>query len=85
MVRGGLTKVAEQYVKKGSHIAIVGKLRVRSYESDGKKKMFVTEIHVDELELLDKKAESSGSTDNSAHPYTQGSPNAEPPSDNLPF
>jgi len=80
VVRGGLVKVAE-LVKKGSLIAVRGKLRTRSYDKDGQK-VYVTEIHADKLELLGKKEGS----DNSEHPYTQGDPhgNAEP-SDDLPF
>lgn len=48
----GLAKVAEQYVKKGSQLYIEGKIRSRSYDDANGVKRYVTEIYVDNLELL---------------------------------
>lgn len=50
-VKGGLAKVVEQYVKKGTKLYIEGKIRTRSYETNGEKR-YITEIHVSELEML---------------------------------
>ena len=50
--------ILEQYTKKGSKIAIIGNVRTGSYEKDGKK-VYTTEIFVDEIELLGTKAEKS--------------------------
>ena len=44
----------EKYLKKGSEVAVEGKLVNRSYESNGSKK-YVTEISLNELLMLDKK------------------------------
>ena len=44
----------ENYLKKGSEVAVQGKLVNRSYESNGEKK-YVTEISLNELLMLDKK------------------------------
>lgn len=52
----GLSKVVEQYVKKGSQIYIEGKITNRSYEKDGQTKYF-TEIVANELKLLGKRSE----------------------------
>ncbi|MEQ9305145.1 MAG: single-stranded DNA-binding protein [Marinoscillum sp.] len=51
---GKKADVAESYLKKGSEIAVQGKLVNRSYESNGEKK-YTTEISLNELLMLDKK------------------------------
>ena len=48
----GLAKVVEQYVKKGSQLYIEGKIRSRSYDDANGVKRYVTEVYVDNLELL---------------------------------
>lgn len=55
VVWGKKVDVVENYLKKGSEIALEGKLINRSYEKDGEKKYF-TEISVNELLMLDKKS-----------------------------
>lgn len=50
VVWGGLAKVVQQYVRKGSQLLIEGKIRTRSYEKDGKK-IFTTEIFADEMQM----------------------------------
>ncbi|MEP0365801.1 MAG: single-stranded DNA-binding protein [Cyclobacteriaceae bacterium] len=51
---GKKADIAEKYLKKGSEIAIEGKLINRSYEKDGVKK-YITEINLNEILMLDKK------------------------------
>lgn len=55
----GLCGVVEQYVKKGNKVMIVGKHRTREYEKDGQKST-ITELIVEELELLTPKGQSDG-------------------------
>ncbi len=50
----GLASVCGEYLKKGSSVAIEGKLHIKPYESNGVKKSF-TEVTVDNLLMLDKK------------------------------
>ena len=50
-VKGGLAKVVEQYIKKGTKLYVEGKIRTRSYETNGEKR-YITEVHVSELEML---------------------------------
>lgn len=57
--RSGLAGICEQHVKKGTPLLIVGKIKTRSYEDNNGQTRYVTEIHVDELELL-----SSGNKEN---------------------
>jgi single-strand DNA-binding protein len=52
---GQPAEVAEKYLKKGSEIAVDGRLINRSYEDKTGEKHFVTEILVNNILLLDKK------------------------------
>jgi len=54
VVWGKKVEVVENYLKKGSEIAMEGKLINRSYEKDGVKK-YITEISLNDLLMLDKK------------------------------
>jgi single-strand DNA-binding protein len=56
---GKVAEIAEKHLKKGSEVAIEGKLISRSYnDKDGNKK-YVTEVQVNEVLLLgDKKAKA---------------------------
>lgn len=50
--RTGLAGVCEQFVKKGTPLLIVGKIQTRNYQDNAGQTRFVTEIVVEELELL---------------------------------
>lgn len=54
VIWGNKVDIAEKYLKKGSEIAVQGKLINRSYESNGEKR-YITEINLNELLMLDKK------------------------------
>jgi single-strand DNA-binding protein len=55
VIWGKLVEVVEKYVKKGSEVAVEGKLIHRVYESDKGEKRYITEISVNDLALLGKK------------------------------
>tara|TARA_R110001632_G_scaffold169003_6_gene287854 strand:+ start:793 stop:1131 length:339 start_codon:yes stop_codon:yes gene_type:complete len=55
IVKGGLVKVVESYIKKGQEIAVEGKLTNRSWEDKEGNKKYTTEILVNELLLLGSK------------------------------
>ena len=57
VVWGKKVDVVESYLKKGSEIALQGKLINRSYEKDGVKK-YVTEINLNELLMMGKKGDA---------------------------
>lgn len=57
VVWGKKSDVVEKYLKKGSEIALEGKLINRSYEKDGVKK-FISEISLNELLMIDKKSDN---------------------------
>ena len=50
--RTGLAGVCEQFVKKGTPLLIVGKIQTRTYEDNAGQTRYVTEIVVEEMELL---------------------------------
>ncbi len=52
---GKKVDVIENYLKKGSEVAIQGKLTSRSYETKEGEKRYVTEINMNELLMLGKK------------------------------
>lgn len=60
VVRGGLVKVVEQFVHKGSKLYIEGKIRSRSYVDRENQTRFVTEILVDVLEILSRRDGGNG-------------------------
>jgi single-strand DNA-binding protein len=54
VIWGKLADVAGQYLKKGSEVAIEGKLVHRSYETAKGEKRYTTEISVNEMLMLGK-------------------------------
>ncbi len=86
----GLAKVAEQFVRKGSQLYIEGKIRSRTYDDTNGVKRYVSEIYVDNLELLGRRRENEGDNTSST-PYMPAAPSTQPTSpmqdeeDDLPF
>ena len=54
-----LAEIVGEYVRKGSQIYVEGRLRTRDYEKDGQKH-YVTEIMVDEMQMLGGRGGSGG-------------------------
>lgn len=52
---GKTAEIAEKYLKKGSEVAIDGKLQYRSYDDSSGDKRYITEIMINELVMLGKK------------------------------
>lgn len=53
--KSGLAKVCEDCVKKGTPLLVAGKITNRSYEDNNGQTRYITEILIDELELLGNK------------------------------
>lgn len=94
----GLAGICEQYVKKGAPLLIVGKVQTRDYTDNSGQKRYVTEIYVEEMELLGGRQDSlnQGGYGGYQAPMQQSQyatpapvvsdPNSlEPQSDDLPF
>lgn len=87
-----LAEIAGQYLKKGSKIYVEGKLQTRSWDDPSGQKRYMTEIVVDDMQMLDGRGEAgfsgevgppSGGGAQAAHdPGPQGAPMAD---DDLPF
>jgi len=58
VVWGKTAEVVEKYLKKGSKVAIEGKLTHRNYDDKDGNKRYVTEIVVNELLMLGDKREN---------------------------
>ena len=73
-----------KYFQKGSRVAVVGNLQSRTYDDANGKKVYITEVVVDEIEFVDSKrdgAPASGSE--GSHPVTASStPPPAPSMDN---
>ncbi len=54
---GKTAEIAEKYLKKGSKVAIEGRLNNRQYETSSGEKKYITEVVVNELLMLNKKEE----------------------------
>lgn len=54
-----LAEIVGEYVRKGQQLYIEGRLRTRDYEKDGQKH-YITEIMVDEMQMLGGKAQGTG-------------------------
>ncbi len=50
---GGTAKIAGKYLKKGSKVAVEGKLTSRSYDDKEGVKKYVTEVVIHEVLMLD--------------------------------
>lgn len=57
---GKTADVVAKYVHKGSKLYVEGKIKTRSYDDSQGRKCYVTEIHIDVLELLDPKQAVNG-------------------------
>ncbi|MBR5727654.1 MAG: single-stranded DNA-binding protein [Muribaculaceae bacterium] len=57
---GRNAEVAEKYIRKGTQLFIEGQLRTRMWEDRNAIKHYVTEIHVDNFELLGRPKTEAG-------------------------
>lgn len=92
----GLAETAEKYLHKGDKLYIEGKIRTRSYDDQTGAKRYVTEIFVDNMEMLSSRTAVPGAAPQTGMPV-QGAapaqPSAQPqvapaqnnPTDDLPF
>lgn len=62
VVWGGLSKVVDNYVRKGRQLYVEGKIRTRSYDDATGNKRYITEIVADNIELLGGRNDDNGHT-----------------------
>lgn len=84
--RSGLAGICEQYVKKGTPLLIIGKVRTREYQDNAGQTRYITEIIVEEMELLGgKKPDGAPAPEPDPQPAPQTGVNADGTKDDLPF
>jgi len=74
-----------RYFQKGSRVGIVGNLQSRSYDDANGKKVYVTEVIVDEIEFVESKhegAQGGGYEQPAARPAVSTNPIPAPSADN---
>jgi single-strand DNA-binding protein len=84
---GAIAGVVEQYLKKGSQIAIEGKITYRTYDKTDGTKGYSTEIVCSGMTMLDNKHDTTAAENNAAqsNPQSSNSAPATNPKDDLPF
>ena len=88
----GLAETAEKYVHKGDKLYVEGKIRTRSYDDQNGAKRYVTEIFVDNMEMLTPKGTYAPAQQQAAAPVRPQSQQPQQPvssqdnsADDLPF
>jgi single-strand DNA-binding protein len=56
-----LAEIAGQYLKKGARIYVEGKLQTRSWDDQSGQKRYMTEVVVNDMQMLDSRGEGGGS------------------------
>lgn len=91
--RNRLGEIVEKYVHKGDKLYVEGKIRTRSYDDQAGIKRYVTEIFVDNMEMLSPRSTSvqdAASVGQASSPVQQPAPPQsttaqENSTDDLPF
>jgi single-strand DNA-binding protein len=71
-------EILESYARKGTKVAIVGRLQNRSWDKPDGTKGYATDIVVTELELLSSKGETDAMPSDSVQPVSSSSNAAKP-------
>lgn len=64
-----LAKVVEKYVHKGDRLYVEGKIRYRTYDDKQGRRHNITEIYVDNMEMLSSRSQSTSSTPANGQTY----------------
>ena len=60
-------KLLGQYFQKGSKVGIIGNLQARSYDDKYGKKVYVTEVIVDQIEFVESRKDDKNSEPNQTY------------------
>ena len=83
-VFGKTAEVAQQYLSKGSGVLCSGELRMDQWEKDGEKRSKLY-IHVERMQMLDKKGEGGGQPQQKQQSYSQPRQPAPVVEEEIPF
>ncbi len=86
----GLAEITERYLRKGSKVYVEGKLRTRKWQDKDGIERYTTEVHADEMTMLDRANTGAGQPERA--PATAAATSASAPAqlrdeevDDLPF
>lgn len=93
IANGGIVQVIERYVRAGTKLYIEGKLRTRKYTARDNTERYVTEVYLDNMELLGGKPQEAAQPQSTSQhaPFSkiEQNPNfwggGSGPEDNVPF
>lgn len=80
----GLAETVEKYVHKGDKLYVEGSLRSHSYDDQNGVKRYVTEVYVDNMEMLSSRANVKSNAQDQSDGQSDGQPQAAQ-SDGMPF
>ncbi|MFZ1694528.1 MAG: single-stranded DNA-binding protein [Flavobacteriales bacterium] len=78
----GLAEIVEKYLRKGSKVYVEGKLRTRQWQDKDGNTRYTTEIHADEMTMLDR-ASGGGSPQGQPQAQSAASTPANTPAGNF--
>ena len=78
--RPGLVGVAEKYLQKGSSFTLKGKLKTRAWDDKEGNKRYTTEVHVDQLQMLERSQDAGSSMAPQSNALCQPTPSQGSPS-----
>jgi len=67
VVFGKQAEATANYMKKGSQVAISGRIQTRNYENKEGQRAYITEVIADEVEFLDSKKDSKQGTQSTSN------------------
>ena len=74
---GNRAETMKKYLNKGSQIAISGRIQTGSYDGQDGKRVYTTDVIIDEFQFLDTKASRGITNDNSDNNFQDTSSNTE--------
>ena len=90
-----LGEIAAQYLRKGSKVYVEGSIRTRKWQDKNGQDRYTTEIHANEMQMLDSRGGSGdgggggswggGSSSSRGNDRPQQQPDREEPVDDIPF
>lgn len=58
VANGKLAEICAQYLKKGSKVYLCGKIKTRKWQSQDGSDKYTTEIHIQDMQMLDSKPDT---------------------------
>ena len=81
-----LAEVMEKYTKKGDRVLAEGRIQTRTYDDASGKKVYVTEVVCDSVQLLESKRDNDKALEEVSMDYViEEAPTLDISSDELPF